>query len=270
MSSVVKSKARGKVWLVGAGIGDPELLTRRAERALAEADLVLYDALVDSRLLALAPNAQRFPVGKRGGKPSFEQRTIERLMVRAARRGRRVVRLKAGDPFVFGRGGEEALALGEAGVDVEVVPGVSSALAGPAAAGIPVTHRGLSSGFLVLTGHPEETWRSVLATLPPASVTLVLMMSIGARASIASHLLQHGWDAATPVAIVFAAWSPDQRVWSGDLASLPVAEDHPDLPGVIVVGAVASLASALAACGTQPSNRSNPPNPEALREPSFA
>lgn len=270
MSAIGSGQARGKVWLVGAGLGDPELLTLRAARALAEADLVLYDALVDARLLALAPRAQRFPVGKRGGKPSFEQRTIERLMIRAAMRGRRVVRLKAGDPFVFGRGGEEALALREAGLEVEVVPGVSSALAGPAAAGIPVTHRGLSSGVLVLTGHPEQTWRDVLAAVPPASVTVVLMMAIGARASIASHLCEHGWDPATPVAIVFAAWSPAQRVWTGDLASLPAADDHAELPGVIVVGAVASLAPALAACGARPPNVSHPSSPEEFREPSFA
>jgi uroporphyrin-III C-methyltransferase len=238
----------GKVWLVGAGPGDPELLTRRAERVLGSADLVLYDALVDARVLALAARAQRFPVGKRGGRPSFEQRSIEALMIRGARAGRTVVRLKAGDPFVFGRGGEEALALAEAGVEVEVVPGLSSAIAGPAAAGIPVTHRGLSSGFLVLTGFPEETWRSVLGTLPPASVTLVMMMAVGARREIAVHLLAHGWAASTPAAIVYAAWTESQRKWSGDLCALTTSEDDSGgLPGVLVIGAVASLAPALLA-----------------------
>lgn len=231
-----------KVWLVGAGPGDPELLTRRAERVLAEADLVLFDALVDPRILALAPTAQRFPVGKRGGKPSFEQRTIEALMVRAARAGRNVVRLKAGDPFVFGRGGEEVIALEEAGIDVEVVPGLTSAIAAPAAAGIPVTHRGLSSGFVVLTGNPDDTWRAVLATLPPQSLTIVFLMALGARAAIVDHLLAHGWRADTPAAIVHAASTREERRWVGDLASLATA-DGEGLPGVIVIGAVASLAS---------------------------
>ena len=205
-----------KAWLVGAGPGDPELLTRRAERVLGEADLVLYDALVDTRILALAPRAQRFPVGKRGGKPSFEQRTIEALMIRAARAGKTVVRLKAGDPFVFGRGGEEVIALEDAGIEVEVVPGLSSAIAAPAAAGIPVTHRGLASGFVVLTGFPEETWRSVLAALPPHSLTLVFMMALGSRAAIVEHLVAHGWRSDTPAAIVHAASTREERQWVGD------------------------------------------------------
>ncbi|HET9314120.1 MAG TPA: uroporphyrinogen-III C-methyltransferase, partial [Vicinamibacteria bacterium] len=140
----------GFVWLVGAGPGDPDLLTRRAARVLGEADLVLYDALVSQAALELAPRAQRFPVGKRAGRPSVDQETIHRLMITAARRGRRVVRLKGGDPFVCGRGGEEALALRAAGVPFEVVPGISSAVAAPAAAGIPVTHRGLASAFVVV------------------------------------------------------------------------------------------------------------------------
>ncbi len=130
----------GHVSLVGAGPGDPELLTLRALRRLRAADLVLNDALVPAALVELAPQARRFFVGKRAGRHSIEQDTIHRLMIRAARRGDRVVRLKCGDPFVFGRGGEEALALAEAGIPFEIVPGLSSALAAPALAGIPVTH----------------------------------------------------------------------------------------------------------------------------------
>src|SRR5512140_121969 len=130
----------GLVSLVGAGPGDPELLTLRAARRLAEADLVLYDALVAAEALALAPRARRFFVGKRPGRPGIGQEAIHHLMILWARRGRRVVRLKCGDPFVFGRGGEEVQALVAAGVPVEVVPGVSSALAAPALAGIPLTH----------------------------------------------------------------------------------------------------------------------------------
>ncbi len=239
----------GRVWLVGAGPGDPDLLTVRAARVLAEADLVLYDALVDPRVLALAPGAQRFPVGKRGGKPSFAQRTIEALMVRSARAGRRVVRLKCGDPYVFGRGGEEVLALRDAGVNVEVVPGISSALAGPAAAGIPVTHRDVSSGFIVLTGAPETTWRTVLARLEPESVTVVMLMSIAVRRAVAAHLRAHGWADTTHAAMVFGAWTRDERTWTGSLSALEHGElpaGTSDLPGVIVVGRVVALSSALA------------------------
>src|SRR5262245_54869673 len=134
-----------RVALVGAGPGDPGLLTRRAVQLLRHADLVLYDALVPAAIVDLARRARRFYVGKRAGRHSMTQESIHRLMIRAAQRGQRVVRLKGGDPFVFGRGGEEVLALKAAGITVEIVPGVSSALAAPALAGIPVTHRGLST-----------------------------------------------------------------------------------------------------------------------------
>jgi siroheme synthase len=140
----------GRVSLVGAGPGDPGLLTRHAVARLRSAELVLYDALVDQRVLRYARRARRFYVGKRAGRHAMTQEAINALMIRAARRGRRVVRLKGGDPFVFGRGGEEALALQRAGVPYDVVPGVTSAIAAPASAGIPVTHRGLSTAFLVV------------------------------------------------------------------------------------------------------------------------
>ena len=149
----------GLVSLVGAGPGDPELLTRRAARRLAEADLVLYDALVDPAVLELAGKAQRFYVGKRAGRHHVTQEQIHRILIRAAQRGQRVVRLKGGDPFVFGRGGEEALALAEAGIAFEVVPGISSSVAAPALAGIPVTHRGMSTGFVVVSGHGRGVQR---------------------------------------------------------------------------------------------------------------
>ncbi|HEX3763876.1 MAG TPA: uroporphyrinogen-III C-methyltransferase, partial [Kofleriaceae bacterium] len=152
----------GFVSLVGAGPGDPELLTLRALRRLRDADLVLNDALVHADLLDLAPTAQRFYVGKRAGRHSIDQDGIHRLMIRAARRGQRVVRLKAGDPFVLGRGGEEALALEAAGIAYEVVPGLSSAIAAPLLAGIPVTHRGLASGFAVVSGHAESAYAPIL------------------------------------------------------------------------------------------------------------
>jgi uroporphyrin-III C-methyltransferase/precorrin-2 dehydrogenase/sirohydrochlorin ferrochelatase len=238
----------GFVSLVGAGPGDPSLLTRRAAERLAEADLVLYDALLDAEVLRLAPRAHCFYVGKRAGRPSVSQRAIERLLVRGARRGKRVVRLKCGDPFVFGRGGEEALALAAAGVPFEVVPGVSSAIAAPALAGIPVTHRGLSAGFAVVSGHAETAYGPILDGLAPASLTLVVLMGLTARAGIAARLLERGWAAATPAAIVLGASSEAAFAWRGTLAELGGAalpEDRAHLPGILVVGAVAALATAI-------------------------
>src|SRR6476659_5942653 len=168
----------GHVSLVGAGPGDPGLLTRRAIARLRAADLVLYDALVDERILRYARHAQRFFVGKRAGRHALTQDRINALMIRAARRGRRVVRLKGGDPFVLGRGGEEALALGAAGVRCDVVPGITSAIAAPGLAGIPVTHRGLASGFLVVSGHDEQTFAAAAGAIAPNTVTLVVLMGM--------------------------------------------------------------------------------------------
>jgi uroporphyrin-III C-methyltransferase len=233
------------VTLVGAGPGDPDLLTVRAARALERADVVFYDALVDARVLELAPRALRVPVGKRGGHPSMDQREIEAMMIRAARAGRSVVRLKCGDPFVFGRGGEEALALGEAGIAFEVVPGVSSAIAGPGAAGIPVTHRGLASGFCVLTARPSAGWHGAVDALPPGTLTLVFLMSLSARDEIAARLQARGWSPSTPAAIVLGAHTTRQWRWVGPLSELGQAiwpADRTDLPGLVVIGDVVSLA----------------------------
>ena len=239
----------GHVSIVGAGPGDPELLTVRAVRALSRADLVLYDALVAPEVLALAPRAQRFCVGKRAGRASFRQETIHTLMVRAARRGKHVVRLKGGDPFVFGRGGEEVLALRAAGIRHEVVPGISSALAAPALAGIPVTHRGLASAFTVVSGHAEAAWQPVLAGLHPNALTLVVLMGLAARAEIAAFLLAQGWAAATPAAVLLAAGTPRAHSWTGSLRELgraPVPQALADAPGTIVVGEVVTLAAGAA------------------------
>src|SRR5204863_6873560 len=158
---------------------------RRAIARLRSADLVLYDALVDARVLKYARRAQRFYVGKRATRHAMTQDAINALMIRAAKRGRRIVRLKGGDPFVFGRGGEEALALQAAGVPFDVVPGVTSAFAAPAAAGIPVTHRGLSAAVLVVSGHDEQVFASAVAALEPSVVTIVVLMGLGRRAAIA-------------------------------------------------------------------------------------
>src|SRR2546428_1932761 len=148
------------------------------------------------------------------------QTAIHALMIRAARRGRRVVRLKGGDPFVFGRGGEEALALQQAGVPFDVVPGVSSAIAAPALAGIPVTYRGVSSAFLVVSGHDEAAFASAVGALEPNGVTLVVLMGVGHSAAIATTLVGRGWSPETPVAIVVDASKANQRVWRGALEQL--------------------------------------------------
>jgi uroporphyrin-III C-methyltransferase/precorrin-2 dehydrogenase/sirohydrochlorin ferrochelatase len=209
------SSSVGLVSLVGAGPGDPELLTRRAARRLAEADLVLYDALIAPATLALAKRAQRICVGRRRGSVTMGQEAIVRTLIRAARRGRRVVRLKGGDPFVFGRGGEEALALRAANIPFEVVPGISSAFAAPAA-----------------------------ASIPPGTATLVVMMGTERRAEIADALLLSGWRPSTPAAIVRDAWLPEQTVWKGSLATLASAPPT-TAPGTIVIGDVVALGSRL-------------------------
>ena len=211
---------RGFVSLVGAGPGDPDLLTRKAADRLADADLVLYDALVDPATLALAPIAQRVFVGKRAGRPQVRQEFIHWLMIRAARAGKKVVRLKGGDPFVFGRGGEEGLALAAAGISFEVVPGVSSATAAAALAGIPVTHRGVASGFVVVSGHAEDAYRPILESLAPHSATVVVMMGLGRIEHIAELLLGRGWNAMTPAAVLFGASTASSTVWTMTLLDL--------------------------------------------------
>jgi len=237
----------GRAILVGAGPGAADLLTLRAARALAEADLVLYDALVAPEVLDLAERAHCFYVGKRAGRHSLAQSTIHALMIRAARAGKTVVRLKCGDPFVLGRGGEEVLALEAAGVEVEVVPGVTSAVAGPADAGIPVTHRGLAPGFLVLSAAPSEHHRRVLAGLEPGSVTVVLLMALGARAEIAEFLLEKGWPRSLPASIVMDATLPSAFTWVGVLEDLGRAAVRSDDGGrgLVVIGPVVALAHAV-------------------------
>ena len=226
--------------LVGAGPGDPELLTRKAVRRLAEADLVLYDALVQPAVVSVATTAQQILVGRRRGSETMGQEAIIRTMIRAARRGKRVVRLKGGDPFVFGRGGEEAAALRAAGVEFEVVPGVSSALAAPAAAAIPVTHRGLSGSVLITTGHDVERFSQTVAAVDPGSITLVVMMATAHRREIADALIGAGWRHSMPAAIIRDATLPEQTVWTGTLDRLALAPDE-TAPGTIVVGEVVRL-----------------------------
>ena len=237
----------GFVSLVGAGPGDPELLTLKAARRLAEADLLLYDGLVPAAVTALATRAQHFSVSKRAGRPAVDQETIHQVLIRGARRGKRVVRLKNGDPFLLGRGGEEALALRAAGIPFEVVPGVTAAVAAPAAAGIPVTHRGLAAGFTVVSGHAAEAFEPILGAVAPGSLTVIVLMGLRNRERIAATLLERGWRAHTPAAVVLAASMPRMTFWKGRLDELGTAPlDAPaGAPGTIVVGEVANL-SALA------------------------
>ena len=239
--------AAGHVSLVGAGPGDPGLLTRKAIARLRAADLVLYDALIDERVLRYARHAQRFFVGKRKGRHALSQEKINAVMVRAARRGRRVVRLKGGDPFVLGRGGEEAIALASAGVSYDVVPGVTSAIAAPALAGIPVTHRGLASAFAVVSGHDERAFAAAVEKFEPGAVTLVVLMGVARSAALAAALSARGWAGGTPAALIVSASLPQQAAWRGTLDDLVHGRCAlaPAGPGTLVIGEVVSVAEAL-------------------------
>ena len=235
----------GKVWLVGAGPGDPELLTVKAHRCLARADVVVYDALVDPAVLALAPSAEHVFAGKRCGRHSLPQEAIHAVLIEHASRSKEVVRLKGGDPFVFGRGGEEALALAAAGIPFEVVPGVTSGVAVPAAANIPVTHRGIAAAVTFVTGHGRrEDVASVrwdeLARVPG---TLVVFMGLGAVGEIARGLVAGGRGAETPVAVIARGTTPDQLVVEGTLADIAerVARASVEAPALVVVGEVLSV-----------------------------
>ena len=229
------------------------MLTHRAVDRLAEADFVLYDALTRPEALALAPRAQKISVGKRHGRHSVSQETINRLLVRGARRGKRVVRLKCGDPFVFGRGGEEALALAHAGIPFEVVPGVSSAVAAPALAGIPVTHRGLASGVRRRLG-PRRCGVDAGRGWPRArSATLVVLMGVTTRHRLAARLIERGWPAIDAGrAALRRRRRPDASTWIGPLAELAADEaiatrdESHEGPGTIVIGDVVGLAYTLA------------------------
>ena len=238
-----------QVALVGAGPGHPDLWTQRAVAYLAQADLVLYDALVDAQALRRFTHAQCFCVGKRARRESVRQETIHRLMIRAARAGKRVVRLKGGDPFVFGRGAEEALALAMAGIPFEVVPGVSAAIAAPELAGIPVTHRGTASGFLVVSGHAIDAFERGLRAIQPNAVSLIVLMGVGSRAQLAQRLVAQGWRAGTPAAIICGASTPDEWVWTGSVSELAHADVPDGIAGVVVIGDVVRIRESLAGSG---------------------
>ncbi|HET6812110.1 MAG TPA: uroporphyrinogen-III C-methyltransferase [Acidimicrobiales bacterium] len=229
------------VYLVGAGPGDPGLITVRGAEVLGRADVVVYDRLADPRLLELAPpGAERVDVGKRPGGP-VDQDSINALLVERGRTGATIVRLKGGDPFVFGRGGEEAAALLAASVPFEVVPGVSAAVAVPAYAGIPVTHRGVSASLTVVTGHsrndpdPEPDWELLART----GGTLVVMMGVAHRDLVSARLMEGGLARDTPVAAVMWGTRTEQRTVRTTLGELAGADVEP--PATLVIGAVAAL-----------------------------
>jgi uroporphyrinogen III methyltransferase/synthase len=243
---------KGRVLLVGAGPGDPGLLTLRGAEALASADLVLYDALANPKLLELAPaDAERRLVGKRQGKVSVAQSETERALVDAALAGKTVVRLKGGDPFIFGRGGEEAEACARAGVPFEVVPGVTSAIAGPAYAGIPLTHRDHASSVTFVTaraGEEDEDFEPGWAALAAGGGTLVFLMGMLRAAEISRGLVGAGMSADTPAAVVQWATLPQQRTARTSLALLAKTIESEGLrpPGLIVVGSVAGIGEQIA------------------------
>ncbi len=241
--------SQGQVYLVGAGPGDPGLLTVRGLELLRCAEVIVYDRLVNKALLEEAPaTALRIFAGKAAGYHSLPQEEINAILIEHARAGRNVVRLKGGDPFVFGRGGEEAEALAQAGIGFEVVPGVSSAIAVPAYAGIPLTHRKISSSFAVITGHEacKEGARIDWSRLASGIDTLVVLMGLKNIPRIAAELIAHGRDRQTPVAIISSGTTENQRVVTGSLDDIAEKSAAVEPPAVIVIGDVVSLASELA------------------------
>src|SRR3712207_5665081 len=238
------------IYLVGSGPGDPGLFTLKGLRCMREADAVVYDRLAPERLLEHAKQgAELIYVGKKPGEPSMPQEEINALLVELGRAGKTVVRLKGGDPYVFGRGGEEALALFEAGAPFEVVPGVTSGIAAPAYAGIPVTHRGVSASVAFVTGHedpakdrPDVDWKGVAN----GADTLVLYMGVGRLREISSELLSAGRSPDTPVAVIRWGTVPEQHTVTGTLEDIAdrVAEANLGPPAITVIGDVVTLRGA--------------------------
>ncbi|MEC4895245.1 MAG: uroporphyrinogen-III C-methyltransferase [Oscillatoria sp. PMC 1051.18] len=240
----MNNQQKGKVYLVGAGPGSIGYLTLKARELLAEAEVLVYDALVDPQLLDLVSHdCLRLNVGKRGGKPSTPQTEINQILVRYCQKGKNVVRLKSGDPLIFGRSREEREALRAANCEFELVPGISSVLAAPLLAGIPLTDKHLSSAFAVVTAHQPEIldWEA-LARLD----TLVILMGGRNLREIVSQLRKHGRDESTPVAIARAVARPEQQFWFGTLADIVEQTAGISLsPTVTIVGEVVSLSDRL-------------------------
>ena len=236
--------APGEVWLVGAGPGDPGLLTLDALAGLIQADVVVHDALVDARVLALARKDARLHfAGKRGGKPSIAQEDISELLIDLARGGQRVLRLKGGDPFVFGRGGEEILALAAAGVPFRIVPGVTAGLAALASAWIPATLRGVNQAIILATGHDPDDggsldWSALAQTRQP----IVLYMGLRNLEAVAAALMRAGLSGGMPAAVIASATLPQQRVLVSSLERIAAESQAADLaaPALVVIGDIVS------------------------------
>lgn len=242
----------GHVWLAGAGPGDPGMLTLEVAAALGQADVVVYDALVDPRILALADQAELVFAGKRGGRPSPTQENITGKLIEHARAGRRVLRLKGGDPFIFGRGGEEALALTQAGIPFRILPGMTAALGALAAAGIPATMRGINRAVTLATGHAVGTdedldWAAIARTGQP----VVIYMGLKNLGAIAAALAKGGMAAGTPAAVIASATTGQQRIVVATLATLAdeAARQRIEAPALIVIGHIVSMREQLK--GTQ-------------------
>jgi len=268
-----KTAVAGQVWLVGAGPGDPELLTIKALKALERADVLVHDGLVSDEILSLAPaKARRISVAKRKSRHSYSQDEINRMLVAFAAEGLNVVRLKGGDPFIFGRGGEELEACREAGVECHVVPGVTAALAAGASAGAPLTHRGAAQAVTFVTGHaangkePDLDW----AALAKANHTVVIYMGLSQAAPIAARLMEAGRSGATPALIVENASRADERRVVTTLAGLADAASNLSGPALLIVGEAMALAISTALPGESGDPSGLDMDPTAAWAPAFA
>lgn len=254
----------GKVYLIGAGPGDPDLITVRGSELLKKADVIVYDRLANPDLLSVtSEHSEHIYVGKRPGKPSVSQKQINHILITKAREGKTVARLKGGDPFIFGRGGEECEALRAEHISYEIVPGISSALAAPAFAGIPLTHRKAARSFTVVTGHTAkgadafENWGHLAH-----ADTLVILMGMKNIAGIAGTLIKLGREADTPVAVIEKATYQTQRTVTGTLATIAGRAAHLSPPATIVVGELASFSNDLAWFGIEESGQDETAQPK--------
>lgn len=242
------SKYMGKVFLVGAGPGDAELLTIRALKSMQSADLILFDYLVSEDIRALfPPSVPAFYVGKKMGAHSIAQEDLNSLMVKKAKAGKTICRIKGGDPFIFGRGGEEALALIDEGIEVEVIPGITAASGCGSYSGIPLTHRGIAQGCTFVTGHGESQLNIQWDALAKLNHTLVFYMGLNNAPMIRDQLTQNGLDASTPCAVIENGCRENQRVFKSNLGLLPekIKAEALSSPALIIVGEVVSLSEIL-------------------------
>lgn len=268
--SIQPHHTSGKAYLIGAGPGDPELITVKGANILKRADIIVYDRLSNPELLALTTDSsEHIYVGKHPGKPSVSQKQINHILVTKAREGKMVARLKGGDPFVFGRGGEECQALRSHNIPFEVVPGISSALAAPAFAGIPVTYRKVARSFTVVTGHtikntdPYGNWEHLAY-----ADTLVILMGIKSLPQIAEKLIKYGRKADTPASVIEKATYQSQKVVHGSLETIAQKSKSFSPPGTIVVGKLAAQGDGLAWFQTQ--QKSGAVGPDAHLKTQFA